>query len=251
MSKKWVVFIIGGSLAIAIIIATLITGHTFRTVSVSEQMAQMVVEQELPNMHAKGAQVRHLELKFHDTADVLIEVQGTKLGKQYTMVVWALGQPDLARSKKNGEGQLFFKATKVEIRDFQFGSGPKPGETVRRMSDRYLINHPGLQNLAADIAPHVEDWMKVAAEHAAMTVLNNVPVYRFKTDTSQCDDFNCHWKAFLNWFVTASVSDAKIAGNNLEITYSVWALAAAVLLVCGIVGGCVILGIILIVAGLA
>lgn len=223
------VLLIGGG-----VVATL-TGHTKSKVTVSEQMANLIVEKELPKMHAKGAQVRHLELKFHDTADVLIEVEGSKLGKHYQMVVAALGQPDLERSKKSGDGELFIHASKIDIRDFHFGSGPKPGDLIRRASERYLINHPGMQNLASDVAPHVEDWMKASAEKVGVLVLQHVPVYKFKTDTDSA------WKNFMNWFVTASVVDAKVVGNNLEITYSVWALAGAILMVIVIGFVCIIL----------
>lgn len=225
MPKWWCLGGLAVSLIVGLVILSL-TGHNHSKAIVSEQMAQFVVEKELPKMHAKGAQVRHLELKFHDTADILIEVEGSKLGKHYDMVVWALGQPDLARSKKSGDGELFFRSDKVEIRHFAFGKpgDTKPGELIKRGAERYLVNHPGLQNLATDVAPHIEDWMKISAENAAVLVLQHVPVYKLKTDTDSA------WKNFLNWFVTASVVDAKIVGNNLEITYSIWALTGAVLL---------------------
>lgn len=219
--SKWKWFAIVG-LVVCVVVAV-VCGWTKQTISVSESMAEMVVEKELPKMHAHGVQVNHLQIRFHDAAEITLEVEGSRLGKQFSMVVTAVGQPDITHSHN---GEFYFRPEKVDIKDFKF-SGIAPSGIVQHAAERYLLNHPGMQNALDDAAPHIEGWMKTAAEMSATTVLQHVPVYKLKDD----------WKGLL---LGASVSQAKVVGDHLDITFSVLAVAGLFLKMIGIAAICVI-----------
>lgn len=213
MYWKWIAGIAGVCGIVFIVIAVMFSSIPHEA-HVSQIQAQMLMDYEIPHLkEMHGVRATHGEIKFHDTADLRIEIKGHKLGKQFTMVVSAVGQPDITHARN---GELHFKAERVKIEAFEY-SGTGPGDLLKRGAERYLHKHEGLQTAVLDAAPHIEQWMTAMAENAAVLFLQHVPVYKLKDD----------WKGT---FIGASIVQAKVIGDHLEITYSLLALTSQVMI---------------------
>lgn len=228
MSKKWAIGGVGGIVCAICVVLVLTFLGTSHTVSVSETMAQMALDYEIPRLQEKhGIKITHMSVHFDNAAEVLIELTGHEIGKHFTMVISAAGQPDITHSHY---GELHFQPDRVKIQEFTY-SGTPPGEMLKHAADRYLIKHPGMQNAVNDVAPYAEAWMTTLAETSAVAVFNQVPIYKLKDD----------WKGTL---LGASVSKAVVHDDHLEITFSLWALTLKVIifLVVGVLSMLVVIG---------
>jgi hypothetical protein len=213
MSKLWKVSIGTSVIVVALLVVATISGWTTYHANVTAPTVQAGIDQKLP-ITKKGITVSRAVIKFDNHAEIYADITGKKLGKNFSMTIHTIGQPDLQHpGTRNGD--FYFRATKAEILDFRFGD-KAPEDTIKRFADRYVTNQ-GMKNLLNDAAPHAEKWMTEAAQEGALLALQHIPVYRLKNDMK-------------GYFIGASVTDVSVIGDHLSITFSFWSLVGTVLM---------------------
>jgi hypothetical protein len=186
-------------------------GNSTFSIRKNEQYVQQKADAVLPKT-THGITFDSAIIHLDNSIDIVLAISGHRLTRKFSMTIHAVGEPDFVHSKN---GEVFFRPQKVEIVDFSFNGTP-PGELLGHIRDRYVTN-PGLKNLLSDAAPHVEDWMKDAAEDAAKVGLEHIPVYKVKDD----------WKGF---FIGGALQSLTVQGNEIVATVSLWGITVGVIL---------------------
>jgi hypothetical protein len=201
-----------GVATVVLALAVYFSGWDKHESRVSEDMARSVAAHFIPKTVRGGVTIESVGIRFDNAADLLIGMQITKLHRTYNMVIHTVGQPDITHVHN---GEVHFKADTVEIVSFDHTGKVSTADLLRQGAQRYITNE-GLRNAVTDAAPHVEDWMKTAAQDAALLALQNIPIYKLKNDVK-------------GTFIGAAVQSAEIRGNELIIHWSLFKFAEIVI----------------------
>ena len=154
---------------------------------------------------------------------VFLVMNGERLRQKFDLVAQSTGKPYYSA------GEFFFKAERVEIKEFSFQAGPLT-EKVRRAGERD-IDGPRARQFVKAATQKVEAWVKERAERGAVYALERIPVYRITSKTK--------WGPIIR----ATLEKVEVKGSELHIYLSVWQLTLNVLLVLAIAIVCLIFAI--------
>jgi hypothetical protein len=199
-----------GSLAFLVVAVLLIFGNY--TYVMTEAELQEKIDAKLPIRNAAGnMEVTEATVSLGENdLTVLLAMNGERLRQKFDLVAQATGRPYYA------DGQFFFKAERVEIKEFSLRSGSF-GEKIRGARERYL-DGPRARQFMKSAAQKVEGWAKERAERAAVYALERIPVYRITSKTK--------WGPVIR----STLEQVEVKGNELHIHLSVWQLTLDVLL---------------------
>jgi hypothetical protein len=212
-----------GSLAFLIFAVLLIFGNY--TYVMTEAQIQEKIDAKLPMRNAAGnIEVTEAKVSLgENNLTVFLVMEGERFRQKFDLVAQSTGEPYYS------SGEFFFKAEKVEIKEFRFREGSLT-EKIRRAGERY-IDGPRARQFVKDAAPKVEAWVKERAERAAVFALQRIPVYRITSKTK--------WGPIIR----ATLEKVEVKGNELHIHLSVWQLTLNVLVVLAIAVVCLMLAI--------
>jgi hypothetical protein len=213
------------------LVGAILAGSSNHTISRDESYVQQKINEHLPKTE-QGITIKDATVHFQDNrAEFGIDVEGTKFGKEFSLVVDAVGVPDYEHSHG---GEFYFRPDSVKVRQFAY-MGESPEQAVHRFADRYVTNR-GVKNALEDAAPHLETWVTGAAQSSAMLALRDIPIYRLKDDN-------------IGFFIRAALEKVEIQGNDLVITFSLWGIVKTILWAI-VLGGMVVI-VIMAVVGVA
>lgn len=191
--------------AVAGLVIAFSYGSTDHTIHRNAAQIQKTIEKSLPKT-MNNITVQSATVELHDgRAIITTEITGHKLGKVFHLTGRATGTPDYEHSRN---GEFYFRPYKVEVLEYAL-EGTAPTKFLERAAERYAMKHPGIQNALVDAAPHVEDWIRHAAEAGATMALKHIPVYKLKDDN-------------IGFFMRASLKDVRIEGDELAVKFSLW-----------------------------
>lgn len=215
--------LIVGSLAFLVFAVLLVFGNY--TFVMTESQIQEKVDAKLPMRNAAGnVEVTEATVTLgDDNLTVFLVMNGERFRQKFDLVAQSTGKPYYS------SGEFFFKAEKVEIKEFSFRAGSLT-EKIRRAGERY-VDGPRARQFVKDAAPKVEAWAKERAERGAVFALERIPVYRITSKTK--------WGPVIR----STLEKVDVKGNELHIHLSVWQLTLNVLLVLAIAIVCLIFAI--------
>lgn len=202
--------LIAGSLAFLAVAVLLIFGNY--TYVMTEAELQQKIDAKLPIRNAAGnMEVTEATVSLGENdLTVLLVMNGERLRQKFDLVAQSTGKPYYSA------GEFFFKAERVEIKEFSLRAGTLT-EKIRRAGERYL-DGPRARQFMKSAAQKVEDWAKERAERAAVYALERIPVYRITGKTK--------WGPIIR----ATLEQVEVKGSELHIRLSVWQLTLNVLL---------------------
>lgn len=209
-----------GALALFCLAVVLVFGdYTF---VMSEANLQERVDAKLPLRNAAGnTEVTEAKVSLGESdLTVLLVMNGERLRQAFDLVAQSTGTPYYRA------GAFFFKAEKVEIKEFAFREGSLPAK-LRRIGERYL-GGPRARRLVKAVAPKAEAWAKERAERAAVYALHRIPVYRITEKTK--------WGPIIR----AALVQVEVKANQLHLRLNVWQLTLDALLVAAIAVVCLV-----------
>jgi hypothetical protein len=206
--------LIVGSLALLAFAVLLVFGNY--TFVMTEAQLQEKIDAKLPMRNAAGnVEVTEAKVSLGENdLTVFLVMNGERLRQKFDLVAQSTGRPYYS------SGEFFFKAEKVEIKEFSFRDGSLT-DKIRRAGERY-IDGPRARRFVKDAAPKVEAWVKERAERGAVYALERIPIYRITEKTK--------WGPVIR----ATLEKVEVKGNELHIHLSVWQLTLNVLIVLAI-----------------
>ena len=177
------------------------------TISIDQLQAQSRINAQLPKEVFKGGTVTDTQVVFNEhDLETTITLKGNKFGKNFTLLVTAVGVPEYRRA----EGAFYFRPSQITIKEFSYDHSGQLANKLKVMADKYVTN-TGVRQAITDAAPHLETWMTEAAQKGATSVLQRVPVYRLKDDI----------KGLL---IQASLESLQLEDAHIKIVVSFWSL---------------------------
>ncbi len=193
---------------------------------VGRQLERMASEEgQKKNAAAKNLRIKRIEVSLANNITVTAEVEGRRFAQAFSATVHAVGTPDY-RQKDNA---FFFVASEFKVLAFSY-KGSSVAEKATGLVRRITRNEEA-NNLAAELAPKLEEWVTHLAEASVKNGLERFPVYRIKDDMK-------------GWLIKAGLKSVDVKNGEIvavvsitQITWTVIGYFVLFLAICAVIVG--------------
>lgn len=174
------------------------------TMRFSNEDIQKALDDRLPQT-VRGVTIEKVVTSLDNQLSAMATISMTKWGQDINAVISAKGAPRYSPIN----GTFRFEPEDVRVESFRFGESSLK-EKIEVAADRYVTNK-GLNALAKDLSPKIEQYLKGAAERSMVYTMSVMPAYKLPETTS-------------GYVARTVLSDVRVEGDRLVVTFTLMRL---------------------------
>jgi hypothetical protein len=165
---------------------------------------QQAMDNRLPKT-VRGVTIEKVVTSIDGQLSAMATISTKKWGQDVNAVISAKGVPRYEPYR----GTFRFEPEDVRVESFQF-SESSVKEKIDAAAERYITN-TGLQALAKDLSPKIEQYLTKAAERSMVYALSIMPAYKLPETTS-------------GYVARTVLSDVRVEGTHVIVTFTLMRL---------------------------
>lgn len=174
------------------------------TMRFSNDDIQKALDDRLPKT-VRGVTIEKVVTSLDSRLSAMATISTTRWGQDINAVITAKGSPRYSPMS----GTFRFEPEDVRVESFRFGEASIK-EKIETAADRYVTNK-GLNALAKDLSPMIEQYLKGAAERSMVYAMSVMPAYKLPETTS-------------GYIARTVLNDVRVEGNRLLVTFTLMRL---------------------------